>query len=72
MFASDDVQRWTLGNWSPGALVVPDVALFVVGSALAALLGSRWCAAVTAVGTVGITVALSLYALIERTAGWVR
>jgi len=50
--------------------VVPDVVLFVVASALAAIFGSRWCAAVVAVWTLGITVALALYALIDRVAGW--
>jgi protein-S-isoprenylcysteine O-methyltransferase Ste14 len=70
VFASSDVQRWTLGGWSRGVLVVPDVLLFVGGSALAATTANRWWAAVTAVWTVGITLALSVYALIERVAGW--
>lgn len=50
--------------------MVPDAVLFVVASSLAAIFGSRWCAAVAAVWTFGITVALSLYALTERVAGW--
>ena len=70
VFASSEVQRWTLGGWSRGALVAPDVLLFVGGSALAAATANRWPAVITAMWTVGVTVALSLYALIERSAGW--
>ena len=70
VFASDDVQRWTLGDWNPGILVGPDVVLFVGASALAAALGSRSWAVVVSAWTTLVTVALGVYALVAREAGW--
>lgn len=67
---SDDVRRWTLGEWSPAALVVPDLVLFVGASGLAALSGNRIVAAVAAVWTIAITLALTVYGLVARAAGW--
>lgn len=29
VFVFDEVRRWTLGDWDPGVLVVPDLVLFV-------------------------------------------
>jgi len=70
IIASDDVRRWTLGGWSAAALVVPDVVFFVGASAMAALTGSRIAATVAAVWTTGVTVALTVYGLVARAAGW--
>ena len=70
MFASDDIQRWTLGDWSPEVLVGPDLVLFVGGSALAAATGNRFVAAVTAVWTTGVAIALAAYSVSEGVAGW--
>ena len=70
VFASDDLRTWTLGDWEPAVLVVPDVLLFVVGSALVAVTGNRYIAALVAVWTTAVTVALAVYGLVERTAGW--
>lgn len=68
--ASDDVRNWTLGQWDPAILVGPDLVLFVGASALAAAFGSRIAAAIAAVWTTAITVALAFYGLIEQEAGW--
>ena len=70
VFASQDVQRWTLGEWDPAVVVAPDLVLFVGASALAALWGSRAAALVAAVWTTAVTVALGLYGLAEQEAGW--
>lgn len=70
VFASGDVRRWTLGHWDPAVLVGPDLVLFVGASAVAALSGRRIVAAVAAVWTPAVTVALVIYGLVERTAGW--
>jgi protein-S-isoprenylcysteine O-methyltransferase Ste14 len=70
VFASADVQRWTLGDWPPGLLVGPDLLLFVGASALAAMTASRVAAAVTAVWTTGVTIALAAYSVAEGVAGW--
>ena len=70
VFVSDDVRRWTLGAWSPGLLVGPDVVLFVGASALAAALGRRVFAVVAAAWTAAITTALVAHALVDRQAGW--
>lgn len=70
VFASDDVQRWTLGEWSPALLVGPDLMLFAGASAAAAVWRSRFAAAVAAVWTVVMTVALLAYGLMEQQAGW--
>jgi protein-S-isoprenylcysteine O-methyltransferase Ste14 len=70
VFASADVRRRTLGEWSPRLLVGPDLALFVGASAVAAALGSRAWSVVAATWTTVITTALTAYALIEREAGW--
>ncbi len=68
--ASHDVRVWTLGGWNPAVIVGPDLILFVGASAWAAARGSRW-AAVTAAGwTAAITLALTIYGLVERVAGW--
>ncbi len=70
VIASGDVRVWTLGHWDPAILVGPDLVLFVGASALAAALGSRIAAAIAAVWTTAVTVALALYGLVEQTAGW--
>lgn len=67
---SDTVQFWTLGQWDPAVLVVPDLAFFVGGSAVTALSGNRIAAAIVAVWTTGVTAALGMYGLIEQQAGW--
>jgi hypothetical protein len=67
---STDLRRWTLGDWDPQLLIGPDLVLFVGASGLAAALGSRLFAAVAAVWTIAVTVALTTYALVERVAGW--
>jgi protein-S-isoprenylcysteine O-methyltransferase Ste14 len=68
--ASDRVRVSTMGEWSPGLLAVPDLVLFVGASAWAALRSSRRAAVVAAVWTVAVTLVLTLYGLVERTAGW--
>ena len=68
--ASGEVRVWTLGQWDPAILVGPDLVLFVGASALAAALGSRIAAAIAAVWTTAVTVALALYGLFEQKAGW--
>ena len=70
VFASDDVQRWTLGTWNPRLLVAPDLVLFAGASALAAAFGSRVWAVVASAWTTPVTIALTAYALVEREAGW--
>ena len=70
VFISDDVRWWTLGDWNPGLLVGPDLALFVGASALAAALGSRVWAIVASAWTTLVAVALTVYALVAREAGW--
>lgn len=69
VFASEDVRRWTLGEWDPAVVVAPDLILFVGASALAALLGSRIAALTAAAWTTAVTVALGLYGLSEQEAG---
>lgn len=69
VFVSDDVRRWTLGGWDPALLVVPDLLLFAGASAVAAACSNRVAAAVSAVWTVGVTVALASYGLVAREAG---
>jgi len=70
VFLSEDVRRLTLGTW-PLALVAPlDIPLFVVASATTAVTRSARWAIVTACWTVGITVALCIYAFATREAGW--
>jgi protein-S-isoprenylcysteine O-methyltransferase Ste14 len=70
VLSSDDVQRWTLGDWDPALLVVPDLVLFAGASAAAAIWSSRLAAAIAAVWTVGVTVALLLVGLVDQQAGW--
>lgn len=70
VFASDDVQRWTLGSLDPELLVAPDLLLFAGASAAAAIGASRFWAAVATVWTVVVTVALTVYGLVEQQAGW--
>lgn len=70
VFVSDDVQRWTLGDWNPELLVGPDLVLFAGASAVAAVWKSRFAAAVAAVWTVVMTVALLVYGLVDQQAGW--
>jgi protein-S-isoprenylcysteine O-methyltransferase Ste14 len=70
VFASDDVRRWTLGDWDPAILVAPDLTLFVGTSAWAALRGSRTAAAIATVWTAVMTVALGIYGLVEQEARW--
>ena len=69
VFLFADVRRLTLGDWDPWLLLAPDVALFVFGSLWVAILTSRFAAMVVAIWTVGVTVALVVYGLIERAAG---
>lgn len=66
---SDDVQRWTLGQWDPAIVVGPDLVLFVGASAVAAL-DNKAAAVVATVWTSAITIGLVGYGLIEREAGW--
>jgi len=70
VFASADVRHHTLGSWSPGVLVGPDLTLFVGASAMAAASGRRRWAVVAAVWATLVTTALVTYSLIEREAGW--
>ena len=70
VFASNDVRDWTLGEWDPAILIGPDLVLFVGASAFAALRGSRVVAAIAALWTTTVTIALGAYGLIERMAGW--
>jgi protein-S-isoprenylcysteine O-methyltransferase Ste14 len=70
VFASDDVRRLTLGGWNPAHVVGPDVALFVIAAAVAALTGNRWVALVSATWTAGVTAALVIYGLATQRAGW--
>ena len=70
VYASEHVQGWTLGGWDPNLLVVPDLALFVGASAVAAATGNRFAALLVAVWTTAITAALAIYGLVERAAGW--
>lgn len=70
VFGSDSVRLWTLGTWDPRLLVGPDLVLFVGGSALAAARSSWRVSAVTTLWTGLLTVALLLYGLLERAAGW--
>jgi protein-S-isoprenylcysteine O-methyltransferase Ste14 len=70
VFASEDVQRWTLGTWDPMLLVGPDLVLFVGASACAAWFGHRVVALVAATWTVCVTLALVVSALATGAAGW--
>jgi protein-S-isoprenylcysteine O-methyltransferase Ste14 len=70
VFGSDDVQRWTLGDWDPAVLVGPDLVLFAGASAIAAIWSSRVFAAIAAVWTVAVTAALLVVGLVEQQAGW--
>lgn len=70
VFASDRARRWTLGAWSPGLLVGPDLVLFVGASAWAALRAERTAATVAAAWTATVAAVLTGYALVERAAGW--
>src|SRR5918997_447221 len=67
--ASDDVRRWTLGQWDPVVLLGPDLVLFVGASAVAASRGSRRAAAIAAGWTTAVTAALVVHGLVERAAG---
>lgn len=68
--ASDDVRLRTLGHWNPAILAGPDLVLFVGASTVAAVSGRRIAAAVTAVWTTAVTVALAIYGLVQQEAGW--
>jgi hypothetical protein len=70
VYVSDDVRWWTLGEWNPALLVGPDLVLFAGASAMAAVRGSRVGAAVAATWTTLVTVALTVYAVVAREAGW--
>lgn len=70
VLASDEVRTATLGGWHPALLVGPDLVLFVGASAVAAATSSRAAAAVAAVWTGLVTVALTAYGLVEQVAGW--
>ena len=70
VFASDEVRWWTLGRWDPAVLVVPDLLLFVGGSAVAALTGDRVVGLVVAIWTSAVAVALGVDALVEQEAVW--
>lgn len=66
---SPAVRRNTLGSWNAAVVAVPDLALFVGASALAALTGRRGWGLVTTVWTVGVTLALAVVALSDRVGG---
>ncbi|MBV9933705.1 MAG: isoprenylcysteine carboxylmethyltransferase family protein, partial [Actinobacteria bacterium] len=67
---SDEVRDLTLGSWSAQWLAAPDLCCFVAVSVVAAIGGSwRW-AAVAAVWTTTVTIALLAYALSTANAGW--
>lgn len=70
VFTAAEVRIWTLGDLNAGWLVVPDLVLFVGISAVAAVTSSRAAAAVTTAWTVVVTVGLTIYGLIEQSAGW--
>lgn len=70
VFASDDVQRWTLGTWDPERLVVADLVLFAGASVIAAVVGRWWVACLVAVWTVAVTGALAVQGLVDQAAGW--
>jgi protein-S-isoprenylcysteine O-methyltransferase Ste14 len=70
VFLSDDVQHWTLGQWDPAYLVVPDLVLFFGASAWAALTGSRIAGAVVGAWTTLVAVVFGIYGLVEQEAGW--
>lgn len=70
VLGSDPVRRATLGGWRPELLVGPDLALFVVGSALAAVSADRRWALVVLAWSGALTVALGVSALATREAGW--
>ncbi len=70
VFLSGDVRRLTLGAWSPLLLVGPDLALFAGASGIAAFRMSKTAAVTATAWTVLVTVALGVYALVSRLAGW--
>lgn len=70
VFTSDLVRVWTLGEWTPWLLVVPDLVVFGGGSALAAVRRSWQLGAVTTIWSALLTVALLVHGLVDRAAGW--
>ncbi len=70
VLASAEIRVWTLGGWDPRILVVPDLALFVGASAIAARSGGRLAAAVAASWTTAATLALTVYGVVTGSAGW--
>ncbi len=70
VFGSEDIRRLTLGGWSPQWLFGPDLCLFVGASALGAIRASwRW-AALAAIWTTSVSLALVGYSIATRQAGW--
>ncbi len=67
---SDEVRRWTLGSWDPVLLVGPDIVFFVLASALVAVFADRRVAAVCALWTTAVAVALVVDGLLRRQGGW--
>ena len=70
VFVSSDVRRSTMGDWNATVLAGPDLVLFVGASAATAATANRRMALVTAVWTVGVTIALTAFGLVTREAGW--
>ena len=75
MVASSSIRQATLGAWDPALLAVPDLVLFVGGSALAAIVGAdpdrrrRSAVWVPTVWTLLVTITLGVYGLIDQAAG---
>lgn len=70
VFTAPAVRRWTLGTWPPGVLVLPDLLLFTGASAIASWRAERRAGVAAAAWTIGVTVALGLYAMATGRAGW--
>ena len=73
VFTVSVVRTTTLGELDPVAVAVLDVPLFVVASALAAVLplrAARWAAGTATAWTLAVTVLLATYATVTTLAGW--
>lgn len=67
------VREATLGGLDPVPVAILDLPLFVLASALAALLpepGARWAVGIAVPWTVLVTIALAVYATATGLAGW--
>lgn len=70
VFLNAEVRGLTIGGWNVAALAMADIPLFVIASAVTARTRrARW-AWVTSAWTVGVTLALAVYALTTQRAGW--